>query len=182
MARKILIGTVSVIVLFLVIGFFLPSKWTVERSVMIEAPPESIYPLVANLKEGWAQWSDFDYQDPDIKYSYTGPEIGVGASRSWVSPKMGNGTQTITKADPTTGVEFDFVMDNQFFVVGEMKFVPEGTSTKVTWKDSGDVGYNPLMRYMVLFMDKMMGPSFEKSLQTLKQKSEATPQSPAAED
>jgi effector-binding domain-containing protein len=38
----------------------------------------------------------------------------------------------------------------------------------VSWIDEGDLGYNPIARYMGLFMGKMMGPDFEKGLAKLK--------------
>lgn len=173
--KKILIIVVVLIVAFILVGFLLPSKWSVQRSTVINAPSTAIYPLVANFKTGWPQWSTFDYEDPTIQYNYAGPVQGVGATRSWLSKKMGDGSQVITAADPASGVGFQLQMaQNGFLLNGRIAFEPAGNSTKVTWTDSGEVGNNLLFRYMVSLMDKMMGPTFEKSLAELKQKAEAT--------
>lgn len=134
----------------------------------MQASPDMIYPFVANLKTGWPSWSAFDYEDPNIVYNYSGPDLGPGAARSWVSKSMGNGTQTITKGDRFTGVEFDLKMDNDFLIHGKITFVAQANGTKVTWTDYGDVGNNPFFRYFGLAMDPMMGPTFEKSLAKLK--------------
>src|SRR5688572_15961277 len=103
--KYLLFGLAGLIASIALIGFFLPADWQVKREITINAPAEKIYALVANLKTGWPQWSEFDKQDPDILYTFDGPELGVGAKRSWLSKKMGNGWQEITSANPTTGVE-----------------------------------------------------------------------------
>ncbi len=174
MVQKILLGIIVVIVAFFVIGFLLPGQWAVEKGITINAPPENIYPFVANLKNGWPQWSEFDFQDPDIQYSYSGPEEGEGASRSWKSKKAGVGTQKIVKANPSTGVQFELVMEEgRFLLYGDITFTPQNNGTHVTWKDHGDVGANPVMRYMMLFIEKITGPTLEKSLENLKTKVES---------
>ena len=40
--------------------------------------------------------------------------------------------------------------------------------TQVTWTMNGDMGANPLYRWMGLFMDKMVGPDFDAGLANLK--------------
>lgn len=153
-------------------GFFLPSQWKVERAITINAEPVAIYPLVSNLKTGWAQWSAFDFEDPNIVYQYSGPEAGTGSSRTWTSKKMGNGSQTITAADPRR-IEFELKMEGGFVIFGVLTIEPQNDrTTRVTWTDYGDVGRNPFYRYMAAMMDKMIGKTFEKSLATLKLKVE----------
>ena len=105
--KIVLITPIALAFLIILIGFLLPSQWQVSRSIVINKPPQAIYGYVANFKMGWPQWSDFDYQDPGIQYSYSGPIQGLGASRSWISEKMGNGSQTITAADPAKGITFE---------------------------------------------------------------------------
>ena len=173
--KKILIILAVLAATILLVGFLLPSKWSVQRSIVINAPSSAIYPLVANFKTGWPQWSTFDYEDPTIKYDYAGPDQGAGATRSWVSKKMGDGSQVITTADPVSGIGFQLQMaQNGFLLNGRIACEPAGNSTKVTWTDSGEVGNNLFFRYMASLMDKMMGRTFEKSLAELKEKAETT--------
>lgn len=173
--KWILLGVIGLALVLLVVGFLLPRRWQVQRSIVIHAPSAAIYPLVANMKTGWPQWSAFDLEDPDIRYTYSGPDERVGALRNWTSKRMGDGTQKVVKADPATGVEFRLEMQaNGFVLTGNIAFEPAGTGTQVTWTDSGEVGYNPVQRYFVAFLDRMMGGTFEKSLATLKQKAEAS--------
>ena len=171
--KLVLISPIILAALVFIVGYLLPSQWRVSRSIVINKPPQAIYPLVADFKHGWPQWSDFDYEDPAIQYSYAGPDKGVGACRSWISAKMGNGFQRITNADPATGVYFDLKMENSNFgLSGKIAFAPSGTGTQVTWTDAGDTGNNIFFRYMASMMDKMMGNTFERSLAKLKEKAE----------
>lgn len=157
------------------IGYLLPSNWEVERSVIIKAPREKIYPFLTSFKYGWTQWSNFDFDDPDIKFSYRGPDDGVGAERYWIS-EHGNGFQRITKANPDEGIEFEIHSSGTDFVLyGEIRFDPTTNGTKVTWRDWGHVGKNPFYRYMAFSMDKMIGENFEKSLANLKIRVESAP-------
>ncbi len=172
--RVILSVIFILIVSLIVIGCFLPSKWKVERSIVIDKPSKMIYPFVADFRKGWPQWCAFDMEDPAIRYTYSGPAQGEGAARSWISKKMGNGSQKIFAADKTSGVIFELRMaGNNFVLKGRIAFVPAGKFTRVTWTDSGDVGRNLFLRYMVTLMDRMMGPAFERSLANLKARSEA---------
>ena len=171
--KLILISPIILAAIVFIVGYLLPSQWRVSRSIVINKPPQAIYPLVADFKHGWPQWSDFDYEDPAIQYIYAGPDKGVGACRSWISAKMGIGFQRITNADPATGVYFDLKMENSNFgLSGKIAFAPSGTGTQVTWTDAGDTGNNIFFRYMASMMDKMMGNTFERSLAKLKEKAE----------
>ncbi|HWU44230.1 MAG TPA: SRPBCC family protein, partial [Bdellovibrio sp.] len=134
---KFLLGAALGVVLILVaIGFFLPSRWHVERSIVIKAPVEKIYPLVANFKTGWSRWNAFDKEDPNIQFSFSGSEEGNGAMRSWTSTKLGNGYQKITKADPQSGIDFVISMDGGgLLILGSLTMEPASDGTKVTWRD-----------------------------------------------
>jgi hypothetical protein len=173
--KVVLMTPIALAFLIILIGFFLPSQWQVSRSIVINKPPRAIFGYVASFKTGWPQWSDFDYEDPNIQYSYSGPNMGMGATRSWISDKMGNGSQTITTADPAKGITFELKMENiKFGLNGKIIFEPAGSSTKVTWTDSGNTGNNIFFKYMATMMDKMMGTTFDRSLAKLKEKAEAS--------
>lgn len=179
MIKKLKILGAFLVVLFgllLGVSFMLPSEWRVERSIVIHAPTTAIYPLIANFKKGWPQWSAFDFEDPSIVYSYSGPDEGIGSTRTWVSKNMGNGSQTILNASIHSGIEFELTMiQPPVSLVGKiaMETLTDNT-TKVTWEDKGTApSGSPLRRYFGLFADKMLGKVFERSLETLKQKVEA---------
>ena len=52
--------------------------------------------------------------------------------------------------------------------IGTLKLEPEGATTKVAWSVAGKAGNNPMMRYMGLMMDGMIGIDFDAALANLK--------------
>jgi hypothetical protein len=51
----------------------------------------------------------------------------------------------------------------------DIRFDKVDEGTKVTWGMDTDMGMNPLAKYAGLFMDQMVGGSFEDGLNSLKQ-------------
>lgn len=171
--KKIGLVLLSLLLIFVLGSYLLPSQWSVERSVVIQASNVRIYQYISDLKNGWPQWSAFDSEDPNIQYTYSGPDYGMGQTREWKSEKMGNGKQVIIKADPNYGIEFKLYMTaSNFELQGKIGFLAAKEGTKVTWADWGQTGNNPFQRWMCFFMDKFMGATFEKSLAKLKALSE----------
>lgn len=174
MLKKILIAFATLLGLLLVIGFALPSKFRVERSTIIQAPPEAIYAYVANLQrwQEWGPWSAKKY--PGSQWMFGGPEAGVGAVHSWSGERVGNGTLSLTQADPKTGVAYAMSVEHgRYLLHGRISFAPEGQGTRVTWVDEGDVGGNPLARYLVPFIRSRLGRYFEEGLANLGKRVEA---------
>jgi hypothetical protein len=174
-AIKIGLGVVGgLFVLVTGVGHALPQSIHVERSIVVNASPETIYPLIANFKSGWALWSPFENEDPEIRKAYAGPETGVGATQTWESPKMGDGHMTMVKADPQTGVEYDLMlMHDSFRLNGRLDCQASSQGTKVTWTDDVAYGFNPYRRYMGVAVKGPLGESFEKGLAALKREAEA---------
>ena len=50
----LLLGLASMVALIAL--FLIPATWTVEREVVVDAPPEAIWPWIVDL-ERWPEWS-----------------------------------------------------------------------------------------------------------------------------
>ncbi len=149
-------------------AFMISPQYKVQRSVVISAPAEKVYALVAVPAE-WKKWSVWNRRDPAMKLTYSGPASGAGAGWAWESKSEGNGSMAFTKVEPLKRVDYDLKFpDMGMESKGQLLFVPEGSGTKVTWTNEGDVGGNLLMRLFVPFMDRMVGPDFEGGLANLK--------------
>lgn len=166
--KWVLIVVLSLIAVLVIGGYLLSPKFTVARSVVVNAPAEKIYPLVA-APRAWKQWSVWNRRDPAMQIDYSGPESGVGATWTWRSKTEGNGSMTVVAAQPPQRVGFDLhFVDFGTTSSGELVFAPEGTGTRVTWTMNGDMGKNPVMRWMALAGDAMVGKDFEAGLSNLK--------------
>jgi len=145
------------------VGFFLPAKWSVQRSKLIEADPEAIHPYANDLGR-WPEWVPWNSErDATLDVTYAEQTVGVGAKHMWTSEKSGNGELTITASDPDTGIEFELVMeDGQFRALGEIEYELLDGGTRVHWIHHGEMGWNPLHRWMGLLLKKLMGDDFEE--------------------
>jgi hypothetical protein len=167
------LGLLGLIAVLVVVGLFLPRQWHVERTVVIKAGPEHIYPLVNDLKE-WQSWAAWNKDmDPQVKWEYGGPASGVGAWWSWDGPVMGHGKMTIVKSDMATGVWVDEMIetDDGVNAKGSLTWTKEGEDTKVKWVDEGTLP--PVIGgYAVSMIETMLGDNFQVGLDKLKAQAE----------
>jgi effector-binding domain-containing protein/uncharacterized protein YndB with AHSA1/START domain len=159
------------------VGMALPDQAKIERSVVIDASPATVYTVLNGFHQfnRWSPWADLD---PQTVYTYDGPLMGVGARSSWSSkdPNVGAGDQEILEATPYTMVKvrlrFDGMdMDNLLTYT----LVPQGAGTQLTWSYLTDFNGNLLNRYFGLLLERMIGPDFDKGLSRLKPFAESLP-------
>jgi len=181
MLKKLLLGLLILIVLLLGIGFFLPTDWEVERSIVINAPASAIYPTVATLKT-WRDWTYWNSKrDPECVWSFEGPETGPGAVMKWDGKVHLQGSLTIDSGDPATGIKYTLDMVDMPPLKGSINFVAEGSGTKVTWHDYGKSDGMPWSNWMMLLLvDPIVGGFFEEGLNNLKPLAEAAVAKPDA--
>lgn len=174
---KILQWTLAVvggIALVLVgVGLLLPSGFEVRRSIEINAPAGKVYDLVSDPRI-WTKWSAWNKRDPKMDITYAGPPFGQGARWSWKSESQGNGSMEFTRVEPNRRIEYALhFADMNMRSGGVFLFEPAGAGTRVTWTNAGDLGANPLRRYLGLMMERFVGPDFEEGLANLKRLAES---------
>lgn len=170
--KGLLIVVAALALLLLGGGLLLPSTFTVERSVLVAAPADKVYGLVADPRR-WKEWSVWNRRDSAMQITYEGPPAGAGAVWAWKSPTEGDGRMSFTAAEPGRRVAYDlFFPDFGTTSRGDLRFAPEGPGTRVTWTMNGDMGRNPLFHWIALFADRMVGKDFEGGLANLKELAE----------
>lgn len=177
--RLVAVGAVIFVALLVALGFVLPRRWHVERSVQVAAPPERIYPMVTNLRR-WQEWSAWTRDvDPLARRSYQGPEEGVGAGAAWAGPTLGRGKLVIVSSVAEHGVKLDQAIEGeQLNSHASVRFERNGDGTKVTWTDEGSLP--PVLgAYLRATVEERLGAGLEASLAKLKAKVEALPPAPA---
>jgi uncharacterized protein YndB with AHSA1/START domain len=171
--KYVVYGLVALLVLVVVAGFLLPSKYHVERSLEIKAPPEKVYALVSDPRQ-WVGWAVWNKRDPAMRMEYSGAASGAGARWAWESKTEGSGEMEFTRAEPPKLVAYKLhFRDFGTTATGALVIVPAGEGTRITWTNDGDMGGNPLMHYFAVAMDSMAGPDFEAGLWGLKARAEA---------
>lgn len=171
--QKLAGAFLGVVILVIVAGFLLPSKVHVERSLLIDAPPEEIYALISDFG-AWGDWSPWAELDPDASMQITGSGLGQKMVWSSQSPQVGSGTQEITGLDAPDYLEthLDFGANGE--ADAAFRLIPEGEKTQVIWSLDTDMREGvpllkqPVNTYLGLLMDSMVGQDYETGLTNLK--------------
>ena len=170
-----MLKTIAIVIAVLVAAVLVytamqPDTFRVERSIVIKAPPEKIFPNINGFHQ-WEAWSPWEKIDPAIKRTYSGAESGKGAAYGWQGNKdVGTGRMEIVESTPSSNVliKIDFMEPFEGHDMVQFTLAPQGDGTKVT---QAMYGPNPfLAKLMGLFfsMDKMVGQKYEEGLASLK--------------
>jgi uncharacterized protein YndB with AHSA1/START domain len=155
------------VAVFFVGAVFIDPAYRVERTAVINAPAPKIYALIADPK-AWVKWTVWNRREPDMKMAFSGAASGQGAKWEWEG-KDGRGNMEFTAAVPDRSIAYRLgFVEMNMYSNGALTLAPEGSGTRITWTNEGNVGKNPMMRWFVPFMDSMMGPDFEGGLANLK--------------
>ena len=170
MFKKALLGLVVALVLFLGFVATREGKFHYERSAVINAPVEKIYPYISNFKNG-TQWNPYDMKDPNMKRTFTGNDGEVGSLMEFDgNAESGSGTLQILSLVPNNEVQIKLIMTKPMHAENLIiyKLTPEGEGTKFTWSMSGDGGFMGKLMNVLIDCEKMMTDEFEKGFVNLK--------------
>lgn len=164
---KVLILLGAFTVILVAVGFALPDRYTVERSVIIEAPPARIQPHVADFAR-WPAWQPWARRDDEAKFSHHG-EAGPGQTFAWDGPDLGRGRIEMTGVAPDRiDIALEF-REGGVRPTGALLLEPtDGGATRVTWRIEGKTTLQPIGNYLGLLMDGIIGPDLEAGLAGLK--------------
>jgi uncharacterized protein YndB with AHSA1/START domain len=154
----------------LVLAATKPDMLRVQRSTAINAPPERIFPLIADFHQ-WLSWSPYEQKDPAMKRSYDGAERGKGAVYAWDGDKnVGSGRMEILEAaEPhKIVIKLDFFTPFEGHNTAEFTMLPQGDGTHVTWLMHGPARFVTRLIQVFISLDNMIGKDFEAGLANLK--------------
>ncbi len=145
------------------------------RSATIAAPPAAVFALVNDFHK-WDAWSPWAKIDPAMKTAYEGTPAGEGAIYTWSGNKdAGAGRMTIAGSTPNEiiGIKLEFTKPFAATNTTTFTFQPAGNGTIVNWSMSGNKSFIEKAVCLVMDMEKMVGPDFEKGLAQMKTLAEA---------
>ena len=142
----------------------LPRHVSVERAATLDAAPEAIIALAAS-NSGYQTFNPYKKLDPNLQIDLFGPTSGVG-SGFFFDSKDGTGSQTVAAISPNQ-VTYAVDLGAMGTPTQSIAAVPADGGTLVTWRIDSDLGFNPVFRVFGMFMDSMIGPTFELGLEKL---------------
>jgi uncharacterized protein YndB with AHSA1/START domain len=171
--KRVVLALVALVALLVLVAYMFPRHVELDRSVVIAAPAEAIYPLIVEPRR-FQEWSPWYEKDPNAKYTYEGPERGVGASMRWSGNRdVGEGSQTVIAAEENRRVETALDFGPQGTATASFTLTPQDRGTRVVWGFVTDLGFNPMSRWFGLFFESLLGPDYEQGLANLKRVVEA---------
>ncbi len=175
MLKKILIGLLCAVVLLVIVGFLLPAKIELTKSIVVNAPPEYVFEEVNSLEQ-WGKWSYWFSLDSTMQVTYGDKREGAGATYAWTSENLGNGKAAIAESIPYSTIKANLNFMEEDTSRAWYNFDPEGDGTRVTMGFSSDFGANPIGRWIgTLFIKPEIEKSFDHGLNKLKELAEAKP-------
>ncbi len=171
MIKKALIGFGIVLIAFLAFVLTRESRFHYERSGLINASPEEIYPYISDFRRG-NEWSPFAQADPNMKVSFSGPIADVGSKMEWEgNSEAGAGQLEILRVVPNELVEIQLTMLKPIHAVNLIQYqlTPEPTGgTTFSWSMSGDAGFIGQLMNIFIDCEEMVAGQFTVGIQNLK--------------
>ncbi len=170
MFKKIALVIALLVALLLAFAATKPDAFRVERSTVVQSPPEKIFPLINDF-HNWPLWSPWEKMDPAMNRTHSGAASGKGAAYAWEgNGKVGSGRMEITDAVPPAKVlvKLDFLKPFEGHDTAEFTLEPQGSATKVTWAMYGPNNFLSKVIGVFCSMDKMIGKDFEAGLDNMK--------------
>jgi len=155
---------ISLVILFLLVtgvGMLFSSRVTVVREVDIQAPKDSIFQYVSDIRH-WNKWM----VDTSQAIAY----FTDFSDKKGASAQIGHSRVTITNlSDSLMETKWQGTRgnpQNSDFLWLPSKSVPNGWT--VRWSFSQELSWYPWQRIGASLQEKVLGPSMEKALEKLK--------------
>ncbi len=164
-----LVSLLIVIVLFVLIGVFLPSKRSVSHSVETNRPMSTVTDLVGSFTR-FRDWNALINHDPRMQLTTSGPEQGVGAKLDFRSNDavVGAGSWELVESEPGEKIVYALTTPGR----GDKKrmtFTFERTGQRnqnieITQRYTVDYGWDLLGRYAGLYVTDGVGDDIKRGL------------------
>jgi len=170
---RVFLGIFLLVVLFLGIAFLLPHTYRIERSIVVNRPVNQTFQYLNTIKN-WKDWSPWNTElDSSLVFFYSRNIQGTGARQYFRGGLYGCGRLNISNSEINERIDYDLWMNEGTITTkATFLFEPIGGKTKLTWLDSGDVGNNPIFRYMLSSKISSTEQAFEQGLITIKRAAE----------
>ena len=170
-----IIGIVLLIlvVLIVILGVIAPKDYSVERSVLINAPSQVVFNHIKYWRN-WQAWSPWAEMDSTMTVAVEGIDGTPGSRYRWSGVKAGTGEMTHTgiKENEEIAYQLRFIKPWESTSNGYIRLIDSEGNTQASW---GFYGKNPFpWNILTLFfsMETMIAKDFDRGLALLKDISE----------
>jgi uncharacterized protein YndB with AHSA1/START domain len=170
MIKKIILVIGVLILIFIGYVSTRPGHFSYERSGLINAPPEKIFPYLRNFKRG-QEWSPYEKVDPNMKRNFKGTDGQVGSIMEFQGNRdAGSGSLEILRLVENELVEIRLIMTEPVHAdnIITYKLTTEGDATRFSWSMSGDGGFVGKLISVLIDCEKMIADQMIAGITNLK--------------
>ena len=138
-------------------------KFTVKKSILINAPLEKVYASVRDLRQ-WTKWSPWLIVEPECESTYTDD----GKTCGWDGRIIGSGEMEITSEEANQSIDYQlrFLKPWKSISSANFSFSQKEGQVEAIWTMHGSVPF--FMFFMKSMMSAFVGMDFERGLKMLK--------------
>ena len=154
----------AIVILMVVgVGFFLPTQYAINRSVVIKASPDEVMAYLLQAPS-WAEWMHVENGKLEINDN----ALSVGSVMTLKYPdELQNGRVEIERIEDT-GVSFQVTPKaHQMPVANQLSIEIVNNATQITWIVRGDLDTGLLSPYIAMFANDIAGGNLELGLQRI---------------
>lgn len=142
-------------------------KLIIERSVVIQAPVETVYEMVRDFKR-WPEWSPWLITEREAALSFTED----GKSYAWDGKLIGSGSMERINEDANESLQMHLTMLTPWKSESDVRFNFEAVDggTRVTWRMDGSLPW--FLFFLKSMMTNLIGMDYDRGLGMLKDLSE----------
>lgn len=166
-------GIFGLVGLVFLVSLLFPREYRIERSTVINKPVYETYAYMSSIRN-WADWSPWNTDlDSSMVSFYSKVKSGEGAAQYFRGGLVGVGRFRITQSRLNEMIHYDLSI-NEGIMHSQATFYFKAVANKthLMWVDSGDVGYNPIFRFMLPSKIKSTEAGFEEGLFQIKRAAE----------
>ena len=145
-------------------------KYDVAKSKVMNAPAEVVFNNVKDFRN-WKDWGPWMEEDENLQISYAEKTSGEGASYSWKSEVMGDGSMNTVKVIPNKELDQKIVFntpmgDSESDVYWRFEPGDGPGQTKVTWGMKGEHSFiaKVFMAFSPQDFDSTLGEMYDSGL------------------
>jgi hypothetical protein len=167
---KLYLIIAAIVIAFISGSRFFSPEYIVRETIIVNKPLHETFTYLSHLKN-WEEWSLWNTDMDSTLYFFYNDKMGsIGARQYLAGELIGNGFIEINQLQQDTSLRyFMYLRQGDMTANGKFEFKAIGNQqTEISWIDSGNVGNNPLKRYMVPMVTKSTAQAFKDGLSRIK--------------
>jgi hypothetical protein len=165
----------GIVIAFIGISRFFSSSYMVKETIVVNKPLNETFSYLSHIKN-WEEWSLWNKSvDSTLYFFYNNKADTLGARQYLAGHRIGSGFIEINRYNPNKSLHYYmYLREGDMTANGRFEFTRiDDLHTEIAWIDSGDVGNNPIKRYMIPMVTKNTAQTFHDGLSRIKQHLEA---------